>query len=152
MSHLRAKRSKLIECCRNVSRETMWIFKVFLSFFVLIFLVPGCGEDSIAEDYSVFNKAIEEKEDIVDAGQLMKLYHEYRFGSDSTGIDIQHENLYSRRYRAVLIINKNHDGDSEKFVMIAKLEGKKWKVLSVERNWRCISKNSESDWGIERCE
>ena len=41
---------------------------------------------------------------------------------------------------------------AEKLVMVAKVEKTKWKVLMVERNWKCITQNGETNWGLERCE
>ena len=135
----------------NVSRETRLFFIIFLSFLIIGILIPGCGEDSITEDISGFNKKIEARTDIKDAEELMKMYHEHRYGEDTSNIVIEGEKLYSNRHRITLIKNGS-SGQAEKLVMVAKVEKTKWKVLMVERNWRCISDKGESDWGLERCE
>ena len=57
----------------NVSRETIVQSFVFCAFYALFSVfIAGCGEDTVLDDISGFNKIIEKRTDIRSAREVMK--------------------------------------------------------------------------------
>mgnify|MGYP001618561841 CR=1 FL=1 len=137
----------------NVSRETFRKFAVFFVFVLFLAVISGCGEDAISEDISGFNKIIQLKTDIKTAKEVMIMYNDFLPGEKDSKYSLEEEPLTPGRFRVTLIRSKISDDsmEGEKLVMIVKFDGTKWKVLVVERNWKCYPGRGHTDWGIDPC-
>ncbi|MBE2216955.1 MAG: hypothetical protein IAE90_02050 [Ignavibacteria bacterium] len=147
------KTLKFIRFLPIVSRETM--FRLLILFLFAPFLVyfAGCDDESIPEDVSLFNKKIEYNRDIKTAKELMDLYYNRSPEEPTRNLSIVEEPLTPGRFRVTLINSKLADDsrEAERLVMICKFDGTKWKVVTVERSWRCYKGRGHTDWGIEPC-
>jgi hypothetical protein len=137
----------------NVSRETFRKLVIICVFGLFLAMINGCGEDAISEDISGFNKTIQLKTDIKSAKEVMILYNDYLPGERDSRYSIEEETLTPGRFRVTLIRSKIPDDsmEGEKLVMVVKHDGEKWKVIVVERNWRCYPGRGHTDWGIDPC-
>lgn len=126
--------------------------RIFSVLLLLAVMLPGCGEDSVKEDISVFNKSIELRTDINSARNVMVEFYNTFYGAVDEKCKITEENLTPGRYRVTLTREPIFEGPkaAEKFVMIVKFDGMKWKVLIVEKSWKCKG-NQTGEWGIESC-
>ncbi len=137
----------------NVSRETFLRLVIIWAFGVLFATLGGCGEDALSEDISGFNNIIHLKTDIKTAKEVMIMYNDFLPGERDSKYSLEEESLTPGRFRVTLIRSKIRDDskESEKLVMIVKFDGTKWKVLVVERNWRCYPGRGHTNWGIDPC-
>lgn len=112
----------------------------------------GCGEDAVKEDISVFNKSIELRTDISTASEVLVDFYKIFYGSIDDKCRITEENLTPGRFRAILVREPIFEGPiaALKFVMIVKFDGTKWKVLIVEKSWKCRG-DLDGKFGIEQC-
>ena len=120
---------------------------------MILTLFVGCGEESVSVDISAFNKIIESKKDIKSPKELIVIYLNNIYPEIDADVIIKEEKLKEDRYLITLVLD-NLKGDSmksEKFEMVAKFDGEKWKVLTIEKNWRCYPDRGNTEWGIERC-
>lgn len=138
---------------QNVSRETfLAAFKVFGVFLVLVWFV-GCGEDYISEDVSGINRVLSSQYDIKSAEHLAKFYYEYLYSNPNSRLSIE---IFPQTHNRVKIVltDANPSNSSmlaEKFEIIAKQNETTWKIVVVNRNWKCKSKGELGGWGIDPC-
>lgn len=136
----------------NVSRETYKIFK-FCCIVAILALFTGCGEDSIKEDTSAFNKIIENNDGLKSAEDVLILYYKYVRPGVEKGYTVTSEKLPRHRFLVVLIKARMGDDSmqGEKFTMLVEQKEKFWKVVIVERNWKCYPGRGNTSWGTKPC-
>lgn len=124
----------------------------FLKLIFLTIFLSGCGEDSVKLDISGFNKMIEFRTDFKSAADVMNEFYKNYYGNIDDRCKVSEENLTPGRFRVTLIREPIFEGplSAEKFLMIVKFDGLKWKVLIVERSWKCKGKIDE-EWGTVQC-
>lgn len=140
----------------KVSRET--IVKIIgyglITAFLTIIIVMGTTEDaSVNEDVSGFNGMVEEMHDIKKPEDIMHRYYKYLRGDSITDYTMTVEKQPRNRFMIVAIRENLNDPSTaaEKFRMLVEDEKNHWKVVMVERNWRCNEGKGDTDWGIGMC-
>lgn len=137
-----------------VSRETFLAsFRVFSIFLALVWFA-GCGEDSISEDVSGINRVLSSQYDIKSAEHLAKFYYEYLYSNPNSKLSIEIFPQTHNRVKIVLTDVNPSNGSmfAEKFEIIAKQNETTWKIVVVNRNWKCRPKGETGEWGIEACD
>lgn len=137
-----------------VSRET---FSVILGFFAIILffaIFAGCGEDTISEDISGFNKVLSTRYDIKAPEDLAKFYHDYLYDNPEAKLTYEMSPQTHNRVKIVMINQRPVDKNmlAEKIEIVAKYDETKWKIVVINRNWKCRSKGDSGEWGIESCQ
>jgi len=147
------KNPKKVRISPNVSRETFLGFCRFLAFLLLTVPMVGCGEDSISEDISGFNRVISTRYDIKSEIELARFYHDYLYSNPEAKLSFETSPQTHNRVKIVMINQRPVDPSmlAEKIEMVAKYDETKWKIVVINRNWKCRSKGDESVWGIEPC-
>jgi hypothetical protein len=138
----------------DVSRETIRLSFIFCAFWALFsVIITGCGEDAIRDDISSFNKIIEKRTDIKSAREVMIIYFNYLPVEKDSDYTIEEEDLTTGRTRVTLICDNLLDDSMKglKLVMITNFDGTKWKVVIVQRNWKCYEGRGHTNWGTEPC-
>ena len=135
---------------KNVSRETLGNLLNVLFFAGFLTLLYGCGEDSISEDVSGINKILSVKYDISSAEELSRFYHDYLYNNEEGKFTYE---LSPQTHGRVLVIMINHNPVqqnmvAEKFELLVKKNETTWKIVVVNRNWKCRGKD---EWGIDPC-
>ena len=135
---------------KNVSRETFGNLLNVLFFAGFLALLCGCGEDSISEDVSGINKILSVKYDISSAEELSRFYHDYLYNNEEGKFTYE---LSPQTHGRVLVIMINHNPVhqnmvAEKFELLVKKNETTWKIVVVNRNWKCRGKD---EWGIDPC-
>ncbi len=153
MSFLRVKRSYLMGKNPSVSRETFRSLYKLLTFLMFSIICLGCGEDFITEDISGFNRVISTRYDIKSAEELAKFYHDHLYDNPEAKLTYETSPQTHGRVKIVMINHKPVDANmvAEKIEIIAKYDDTKWKVVVVNRNWKCKSGKGSDKWGIEPC-
>jgi hypothetical protein len=125
----------------------------FCYILVIFILFSACGEDSIKEDTSAFNKIIENNDGLKSAEDVLILYYKYARPGEEKGYTVTSEKLPRHRYMVILIKDNMADDSmqGEKFTMLVEQKEKFWKVITVERNWKCYPRRGHSSWGTEPC-
>ena len=137
-----------------VSRET---YSVILGFFAIILffaIFAGCGEDTISEDISGFNKVLSTRYDIKAPEDLAKFYHDYLYDNPEAKLTYEMSPQTHNRVKIVMINQRPVDKNmlAEKIEIVAKYDETKWKIVVINRNWKCRSKGDSGEWGIESCQ
>jgi hypothetical protein len=138
---------------KTVSRETLRYIRLVCSFVIIFSVFNGCGEDTILQDVSAFNKIIEGNTEMKTPEDVMKAYYRYLRNEEQSGYTLTAEKLPRHRF-LVTMIRENMRNDSmkeEKFTMMVEKKDKEWKVITVERNWKCYSESGHTDWGTQLC-
>lgn len=135
---------------KNVSRETFGNLLNVLFFAGFLTLLCGCGEDSISEDVSGINKILSVKYDISSAEELSRFYHDYLYNNEEGKFTYE---LSPQTHGRVLVVMINHNPvhqnmAAEKFELLVKKNETTWKIVVVNRNWKCRGKD---EWGIDPC-
>ena len=140
-----------MQLSNNVSRETPLKICTFLAF--LLLSISSCSEEAVKIDVSEFNKTLEKAKELKTAKDVMRLYFDSLPGEKDTNFSVTEEQLSGGNYRITLIRTKLKDdsAEGEKYVMVAELTGSTWKVISLEKNWRCYKGRGHTDWGIDPC-
>lgn len=125
---------------------------LYFTILVLWFFQAGCSEDSVKLDISGFNKMIELRTDFNSATDVMNEFYKNYYGNIDDKCKVSEENLTPGRSRVTFVREPIFEGPlaAEKFLMIVKFDGTKWKVLIVERSWKCKGKIT-GEWGTEHC-
>lgn len=136
-----------------VSRETFSAISGFFAIMLFFVLFPGCGEDTISEDISGFNKVLSTRYDIKAPEDLAKFYHDYLYDNPEAKLTYEMSPQTHNRVKIVMINQNPVDPNllAEKIEMVAKYDETKWKIVVINRNWKCRSKGEPSEWGIEPC-
>ena len=126
---------------------------LFLTLFLLFFLLVGCTEEYISIDPSDFNKKIESNRDIKSPEGLIKLYYNYPVNEPQPMISVTVELSGNGNYIITLIAEKLPDDSqsAEKIIMWASQNGEFWKVNEIRKNWRCYKNRGHQDWGTKPC-
>jgi len=134
-----------------VSRETCGNYGLFLVFLLVFF--SACSEEAVKIDVLDFNKSLENAKEVNTAKDVMRLYFNSLPGEKDTNYSVTEEQLSDGNYRITLIRTrlKDDSAEGEKFVMIAEMIGSTWKVVSLEKNWRCYKGRGHTGWGIDPC-
>ena len=134
-----------------VSRETLAKIRAFLAF--LLLFISSCSEEAVKIDVLEFNKTLEKANELKTAKDVMRLYFDSLPGEKDTNYSVTEEQLSGGNYRITLIRTKLKDdsAEGEKYIMVAELTGSTWKVISLEKNWRCYKGRGHTDWGIDPC-
>jgi len=133
-----------------VSRETFGIYsRVFVNL-LLIVVFGGCGEDTIKDDISGINQILSSRYDISSAEELARFYHDYLYDSEQGKFTYE---LSPQTHNRILVVMINHNPvhqnmAAEKFELLVKQNETTWKIVVVNRNWKC--KDSD-EWGIKPC-
>lgn len=135
---------------KNVSRETFGNLLNVLFFAAFLTLLCGCGEDSISEDVSGINKILSVKYDISSPEELSRFYHDYLYNNEEGKFTYE---LSPQTHGRVLVVMINHNPvhqnmSAEKFELLVKKNETTWKIVVVNRNWKCRGKD---EWGIDSC-
>lgn len=135
---------------KNVSRETFVNLLNVLFFAGFLTLFCGCGEDSISEDVSGINKILSVKYDISSPEELSRFYHDYLYNNEEGKFTYE---LSPQTHGRVLVVMINHNPvhqnmSAEKFELLVKKNETTWKIVVVNRNWKCRGKD---EWGIDPC-
>ncbi|HMQ78574.1 MAG TPA: hypothetical protein PKE39_01330 [Ignavibacteria bacterium] len=136
-----------------VSRETFSSILGFLAIALFSTIFSGCGEDTISEDISVFNKVLSTRYDIKAPEDLAKFYHDYLYDNPEAKLTYEMSPQTHNRVKIVMINQNPVDPNlhAEKIEMVAKYDETMWKIVVINRNWKCRSKGEPSEWGIEPC-
>ena len=126
---------------------------LFLTLFLLSFLLVGCSEDYVSIDPKDFNKKIESNRDIKSPEGLIKLYYNYPVNEPQPMISVTVELSGNGNYIITLIAEKLPDDSqsAEKIIMWASQNGEFWKVNEIRKNWRCYKNRGHQDWGTKPC-
>lgn len=148
------KNAKIAIHLRNVSRETFRVAGGIVCVFLVLTIFAGCGEDSISEDVSGINRVLSSEYEIKSVEQLARFYYEHLYNNPDAKLTIE---IFPQTHNRVKIVmvdeNPPHANMlAEKFEIIAKQNETTWKIVVVNRNWKCSSKGLEGEWGIEVCE
>lgn len=137
----------------NVSRETFSTLFGLLIIVLFSSVFAGCGEDTISEDISGFNKVLSTRYDIKTAEDLAKFYHDHLYDNPDAKLTYELIPQTHSRVKIVMINQKPVDKNilAEKIEMVAKHEETKWKIVVINRNWKCRSSGESGEWGIESC-
>ncbi len=137
-----------------VSRETFSSILGFFAIMLFFAIFTGCGEDTISEDISGFNKVLSTRYDIKAPEDLAKFYHDYLYDNPDAKLTYELIPQTHSRVKIVMINQKPVDKNmlAEKIEMVAKYDETKWKIVVINRNWKCRSKGESSEWGIESCQ
>ena len=140
-----------MQLSKIVSRETLAKIRAFLAF--LLLFISSCSEEAVKIDVLEFNKTLEKANELKTAKDVMRLYFDSLPGEKDTNFSVTEEQLSGGNYRITLIRTKLKDdsAEGEKYVMVAELTGSTWKVISLEKNWRCYKGRGHTDWGIDPC-
>ena len=140
-----------MQLSKIVSRETLAKIRAFLAF--LLLFISSCSEEAVKIDVLEFNKTLEKANELKTAKDVMRLYFDSLPGEKDTNYSVTEEQLSGGNYRITLIRTKLKDdsAEGEKYVMVAELTGSTWKVISLEKNWRCYKGRGHTDWGIDPC-
>jgi len=140
-----------MQLSKIVSRETPAKICAFLAF--LLLFISSCSEEAVKIDVLEFNKTLEKANELKTAKDVMRLYFDSLPGEKDTNYSVTEEQLSGGNYRITLIRTKLKDdsAEGEKYVMVAELTGSTWKVISLEKNWRCYKGRGHTDWGIDPC-
>ncbi len=113
----------------------------------------SCGEESVHLDVSGFNKRIEYRTDFKTAKDVMYEFYNLYNNDENNNLQLSEENLTPGRFKVTLINSRLNDDSmaAEKLEMIVKHDGTKWKVITVEKNWKCHNDRGHGDWGIQPC-
>lgn len=141
-----------------VSRET-WKYIRYGCYGILIAIVAfisirGAMEDaSINEDVSAFNGLLEEMHDIKSPEDIMHRYYKFVRKDSVTDYIMTVEKQPRNRFMIVTVRGNLRDDSmaEEKFRMLVEDEKNHWKVVMVERNWRCVEGRGDTGWGIDKC-
>ncbi|HWA07019.1 MAG TPA: hypothetical protein VG961_10770 [Ignavibacteria bacterium] len=136
-----------------VSRETFCTLLGFVLLALFPVFLSGCGEDTISEDISGFNKVLSTRYDIKAPEDLAKFYHDYLYDNPGAKLTYEMSPQTHSRVKIVMINQKPVDNNmlAEKIEIVAKYDETKWKVVVINRNWKCKSKGESGEWGIEPC-
>ena len=131
----------------HVKHIIYWVFCLFLAFSY------GCGEDTIEENEEPINRILQSRKDIKTAREVMLIYYEYKWPGTDNDFSIDEEKLPRDRTKVTLIRDNIKDDSmkGEKIMMLVKYDGEKWKVITIERNWKCYEGRGYSKWGTEPC-
>lgn len=137
-----------------VSRETFSAILGVLSIALFLTIFTGCGEDTISEDISGFNKVLSTRYDIKAPEDLAKFYHDYLYDNPDAKLTYELIPQTHSRVKIVMINQRPVDKNmlAEKIEMVAKYDETKWKIVVINRNWKCRSKGESGEWGIESCQ
>ena len=140
-----------MQLSKIVSRETLAKIRAFLAF--LLLFISSCSEEAVKIDVLEFNKTLEKANELKTAKDVMRLYFDSLPGEKDTNYSVTEEQLSGGNYRITLIRTKLKDdsAEGEKYIMVAELTGSTWKVISLEKNWRCYKGRGHTDWGIDPC-
>ena len=147
------KNPKKLRFSPNVSRETFSTILRFLTIVLFSAIFAGCGEDTISEDISGFNKVLSTRYDIKTPEDLAKFYHDHLYDNPDAKLTYELIPQTHSRVKIVMINQKPVDRKmlAEKIEMVAKYDETKWKIVVINRNWKCRSKGESGEWGIESC-
>ncbi len=153
MNLLQAKQSNLIGINQNVSRETILKNSLFLTLFLLIFLLVGCSEDYVSINPSDFNKKIESNKDIKSPEDLIKFYYSYPVNESQPMISVTVEQPGNGNYIITLIADKLPDDSqsTERIIMWATRNGEFWIVNEIRKSLKCYKNRGHQDWGTRPC-
>lgn len=137
-----------------VSRETFSVILGFLAIMLFFAIFTGCGEDTISEDISGFNKVLSTRYDIKTPEDLAKFYHDYLYDNPEAKLTYEMSPQTHNRVKIVMINQRPVDKNmlAEKIEIVAKYDETKWKIVVINRNWKCRSKGDSGEWGIESCQ
>jgi hypothetical protein len=147
------KTLKKVKFSPIVSRETFSALFGLLTIALFLAIFAGCGEDTISEDISGFNKVLSTRYDIKAPEDLAKFYHDYLYDNPEAKLSYELSPQTHSRVKIVMINQKPVDNNmlAEKIEMVAKYDETKWKIVVINRNWKCRSKGESGEWGIELC-
>lgn len=136
-----------------VSRETFSYILGFLAIMLFFAIFTGCGEDTISEDISGFNKVLSTRYDIKTPEDLAKFYHDYLYDNPEAKLTYEMSPQTHNRVKIVMINQRPVDKNmlAEKIEIVAKYDETKWKIVVINRNWKCRAKGESGEWGIESC-
>jgi len=148
------KKSKILSILSNVSRETFGIVCWTLYATLVLTCFTGCGEDSISEDVSGINRVLSSQYEIKSVDHLARFYYEHLYNNPDAKLTIETFPQTHNRVKIVLVDNNPPHNNmlAEKFEIIAKQNETTWKIVVVNRNWKCRSKGEGAGWGIEACD
>lgn len=137
-----------------VSRETFSSILGFFAMMLFFAIFTGCGEDTISEDVSGFNKVLSTRYDIKAPEDLAKFYHDYLYDNSEAKLTYEMSPQTHNRVKIVMINQRPVDKNmlAEKIEIVAKYDETKWKIVVINRNWKCRSKGDSGEWGIESCQ
>ena len=148
------KSSELVHFCVNVSRETFRRTSMVVWIAFALICLSGCGEDSISEDVSGINRVLSSQYEIKSVDHLAKFYYEHMYDNPDAKLTIETFPQTHNRVKIVLVDNNPPHKNllAEKFEIIAKQNETTWKIVVVNRNWKCKSNGEATGWGIEVCD
>lgn len=125
----------------------------YWGFLVILALFNGCNEDSIRENEEPINRIIQSRKDIKTPTDVMNIYYKFMWPESDTNYVIAEQKLPKERFEVTLIRENTGDDSmqSEKIMMILKHDEEKWKVITIERSWKCHKGRGNTEWGIEPC-
>ena len=131
----------------HVKHLKYWVLGLFLAIFI------SCGEDVIEEPEEPINKVLQSRKDIKSAKEVMLVYYEFMWPGTDNDFTIEEEKLPRDRTKVTLIRDNIKDDSmkGEKIMMLVKHDGEKWKVITIERNWKCYKGRGHTEWGTEPC-
>jgi hypothetical protein len=127
--------------------------KQIVGLIIIITFLPSCSESFKTIDPKTFNEKIAERTDIKTPEQLITLYYNYPENEGHPTLTIK-VNKTENGYFEITLVSEGLEDDSlsgEKIVMKAKLNGQKWVVTEIKKNWKCLDGRGHTSWGTKRC-
>jgi hypothetical protein len=110
----------------------------------------------IEEDPNDINHEISAHGGAMTPEEIMKLFYPHEAEVDGTGkevISITQEALEGDQVK-VILVDDNMEDDAQKTTKIEMTLspiGDAWKVLKIEKQWKCYEGRGHTDWGIQSC-
>lgn len=120
----------------------------------MIFSCLGVKQEWQVVDVAEFKTQVNERTDIATVEDLMLLYYNYPPNEEgASNIEVTGEQRRGT-YVATLVHDKIAD-DSMRGIQLVltaiKQKDGSWKVLGVQKNWKCWEGRGHTDWGVALC-
>ena len=110
----------------------------------------GRDEEFKSVDESILNSRLITMDKEISVGEVAQMLFLPGTFKGNENIAVQYDTLENGNMMAIIIHDQlpNQYMEAEKFVMILRQNGEKWKIVSLKKNWKC--KKGQS-WGIRIC-
>ncbi len=107
----------------------------------------------MSEDVSGINRVLSSQYEIKSVDHLARFYYEHLYNNPDAKLTIETFPQTHNRVKIVLVDNNPAHNNmlAEKFEIIAKQNETTWKLVVVNRNWKCKSTGEAGEWGTDPC-
>ncbi len=127
--------------------------KQIFGLIIILICLTSCSELFKTIDPKTFNEKIADRTDIKTPEQLIRLYYNYPENEGHPILTIKVNKSENGNFD-IILTSEGLEDDSlsgEKIVMKAKLNGQKWVVIEIKKNWKCLNGRGHASWGTKRC-